>query len=103
MAALPAAIALAGRAAVAAKEIPRRMLGKTGLEVTILGFGAAWLGLYKSEEPAIALGRRALELGINFFDTARDYGMSEERLGKLLETAERLISRAGTTTMQLDR
>jgi len=51
----------------------------------MLSFGAAWLGIFRSEEPGIALARRALELGINFFDTARDYGSSEERLGKALE------------------
>ncbi len=51
----------------------------------MLGFGGAWLGIYKTEEPAIELGRRALDMGINFFDTARDYGVSEERLGKVLE------------------
>jgi predicted aldo/keto reductase-like oxidoreductase len=81
---LPAALGLFGSRA-AAKEIPKRVLGKTGLNCTILGFGAAWLGLYKTEEPAIELAHRALDLGINFFDTARDYGVSEERLGKALE------------------
>lgn len=84
LAALPAAVSLFGAEASAAKEIPRRMLGRTGLSVTILGFGAAWLGIYKDEKPAIELGRRALGLGINFFDTARDYGVSEERVGKAL-------------------
>jgi aryl-alcohol dehydrogenase-like predicted oxidoreductase len=82
---VPAALGLFGEPASAAKEIPRRILGKTGLSCTILGFGAAWLGLYKTEEPAIELGRHALDVGVNFFDTARDYGVSEERLGKALE------------------
>ena len=72
-------------ASAAPKEIPKRVLGRTGLNVTMLGFGAAWLGIYKDEKPAVDLGLRALELGINFFDTARDYGVSEERLGKALE------------------
>ncbi|HEV8385777.1 MAG TPA: aldo/keto reductase [Candidatus Acidoferrales bacterium] len=83
LAGLPAALSL--WAGPPAKEIPRRVLGRTGLSCTMLGFGAAWLGLYQTDEPAIELGRRALDLGINFFDTARDYGVSEERLGKVLE------------------
>jgi aryl-alcohol dehydrogenase-like predicted oxidoreductase len=82
---VPAALGLFGESANAAKELPRRILGKTGLSCTILGFGAAWLGLYKTDEPAIELGRHALDVGVNFFDTARDYGNSEERLGKALE------------------
>jgi aryl-alcohol dehydrogenase-like predicted oxidoreductase len=85
LAAVPAAVSLLGRDAAAAAPIPRRKLGRTGLDVTILGFGAAWLGLYRQEPPALELCQRALELGVNFFDTARDYGMSEERLGKVIE------------------
>lgn len=85
LAGLPAALSFLAGGANAAKEIPRRVLGRTGLSCTMLGFGAAWLGIYKTEEPALELGRRALELGVNFFDTARDYGVSEERLGKVLE------------------
>jgi aryl-alcohol dehydrogenase-like predicted oxidoreductase len=85
LAGLPAAFSFLAGGAFAAKEIPRRVLGRTGLSCTMLGFGAAWLGIYKTEEPALELGRRALELGVNFFDTARDYGVSEERLGKVLE------------------
>jgi len=85
LAGLPAALSFFAGGASAAKEIPRRVLGRTGLSCTMLGFGAAWLGIYRTEEPALELGRRALELGVNFFDTARDYGVSEERLGKVLE------------------
>lgn len=85
LAGLPAALSFFAGEAPAAKEIPRRVLGRTGLSCTMLGFGAAWLGIYRTEEPAIELGKRALELGVNFFDTARDYGVSEERLGKVLE------------------
>ncbi|MCL5289042.1 MAG: aldo/keto reductase [Acidobacteria bacterium] len=85
LAGLPAALSIFAGEARGAKEIPRRVLGRTGLSCTMLGFGAAWLGIYRTEEPAIELGRRALELGVNFFDTARDYGVSEERLGRVLE------------------
>ena len=64
-------------------------LGKTKLMVTRLGFGGAPLGgLYKDlpDETAVATVRRALELGVNFIDTAPKYGhgKSELRLGRAL-------------------
>ena len=68
----------------------RRTLGRTGIEVSVLGFGAAPLGLEYGEldeaEGARAV-RRAVELGVDFFDTAPYYGrtLSEERLGRALE------------------
>lgn len=67
-----------------------RDLGATGLSVSKLGFGCAPLG-NEFGETDVAEGRRAvhcaLDLGINFFDTAPFYGrgLSEERLGPALE------------------
>lgn len=60
------------------------MLGRTGFEVTILGVGG-WLGLLDDgqapkavrEKAAIEAVLRAVELGINYFDTAPDYGGGE--------------------------
>ena len=65
-------------------ELPRRMLGRTGFEVTILGVGG-WLGLLDDdqapkavrEKAAIEAVLRTVELGINYFDTAPDYGGGE--------------------------
>ncbi len=62
-------------------------LGKTNLRVTRLGLGGAPLGgLYQDvpEETVVATVRRALELGLNFFDTAPLYGhgKSEIRMGR---------------------
>jgi D-threo-aldose 1-dehydrogenase len=64
-------------------------IGRTELRVSRLGFGAVPLGgLYKdvSEDEAGATVRRALDLGINYFDTAPLYGFgkSEIRLGREL-------------------
>ena len=64
-------------------------LGKTKVQVARLGLGGAPLGgLYKdiAEETATATVRGALELGINFMDTAPLYGhgKSELRLGRVL-------------------
>ena len=49
-----------------------RTLGKTGLNVSVVGFGAIKLPDV-SEEQACATLHRALDLGINFIDTARNY------------------------------
>ncbi len=65
--------------------IPKRALGKTGLEVSIVGLGAGLLGDARLDDRAAdALVATALDLGITLFDTARSYGTSEERLGRAL-------------------
>ena len=68
-----------------------RTLGRTGLEVSVLGFGCGAVGglMVKGnaadQERAVA---RALELGINYFDTAAMYGNgeSERNLGRVCKT-----------------
>jgi hypothetical protein len=63
------------------KEI---ILGKTGLKVKPLGFGGIPIQSV-SEEEAIDVVRRCYDLGLNYYDTARGYTTSEERIGKALE------------------
>ncbi len=58
-------------------------LGRTGLMVTKLGFGGIPIQR-DSEDEAIAVVKRCLELGINFIDTANGYSNSEERIGKAI-------------------
>lgn len=67
-------------------EIPRRPLGKTGVEVSILALGGAHLGRIDREENAINLIHEALDAGVTFFDNAWEYhdGRSEEWVGKAL-------------------
>lgn len=66
-------------------SLPLRALGKTGLHVTALGFGAGPLGDGRiTESHADALVHAALDHGITMFDTAPSYGSSEERLGRAL-------------------
>jgi aryl-alcohol dehydrogenase-like predicted oxidoreductase len=65
-----------------------RTLGRTGLRVSVAGLGCGGnsrlgLGAGKSEEDAVALVRAAIELGVNFFDTAEAYG-NERVLGRAL-------------------
>src|SRR5438874_1163406 len=70
-----------------------RTLGKTGLDVSVLGYGAwgigqtMWIGA-DDDESRRAL-RRAIELGVNFLDTALGYGQghSEELVGQAAREA----------------
>lgn len=66
-----------------------RALGKTGIEISEIGFGCgnnAVLMVRASYDEQARAVRRALDLGINYFDTAFAYGMgkSEENLGRIL-------------------
>lgn len=61
-----------------------RTLGKTGLNVSVVGFGGIPIQRVSAVE-AHAIVNRALDLGINFFDTARGYTDSEEKLGAALK------------------
>ncbi len=65
--------------------LPTRPLGQTGFRASILGMGGVYL-TDGSETQIMAVLDRALELGINYFDTAANYGEgeSERRLGKWL-------------------
>ena len=58
-----------------------RKLGRTGLEVSCVGFGALPLPGLGEEEAAVVLNT-ALDCGMNFIDTARSYRESEELVGK---------------------
>jgi len=65
--------------------IPKRPLGKTGAEVTILGLGGEGiLRTFGQEEEAVPLIHRALDLGITYFETARAYSGSESYYGMAL-------------------
>ncbi len=67
-----------------------RSLGNSGLKVSIIGLGCNNFGMRCDEEQTQKVVRRALEQGINFFDTADVYGhqgLSEEYLGRALKGA----------------
>jgi aryl-alcohol dehydrogenase-like predicted oxidoreductase len=67
-------------------DLPRRTLGRTGLEVTVLSYGAMELrgsgGNPVSEERAGRILNAALDAGINLIDTSIDYGPSEDYIGR---------------------
>jgi len=67
-------------------DLPTRELGRTGLPVTMLGYGAMELrGAPRardiSEAQAETILNAVLDAGINYIDTSIDYGLSEERIG----------------------
>ena len=70
-------------------ELPKRTLGRTGLEVTTLGYGAMELrgapgGPQISDDAADKILNAVLDAGINFIDTSIDYGRSEELIGRFI-------------------
>jgi len=73
-------------------EMPMRMLGRTGVEVSLVGLGGWHLGFkYIDEELSIRIIRHAIDSGINFMDNCWDYndGASEKRMGKALKDGYR--------------
>ena len=62
-----------------------RTLGKTGLQVSEIGYGAAQIGNVSMPEDRVEKALNAvLDAGINFIDTAAMYGQSEARIGKFI-------------------
>lgn len=65
-------------------------LGSTGLKISRIGLGTVEIGLayglgnegLPSEQDAITLLKTVVEMGVTYIDTARGYGLSEERIGK---------------------
>lgn len=68
-------------------EVPRRQLGKTGVEVSALTLGGYHLGVPKDEQESIRIVQQAMDAGVNFMDNAWEYndGVSEMRMGKALQ------------------
>lgn len=66
--------------------LPQRVLGSTGVKVTILGLGGEGvLRTFGYDREAQAMIAAALEVGITYFETARAYSGSEAYLGKALK------------------
>jgi aryl-alcohol dehydrogenase-like predicted oxidoreductase len=70
-------------------DLPKQTLGRTGLRVTQLGYGAMELrGAPRareiSDEQSEQILRAVLDSGINYIDTSIDYGLSEERIGRFI-------------------
>jgi aryl-alcohol dehydrogenase-like predicted oxidoreductase len=79
----------------------KRQLGKTDMQVTMLGFGGAELGFhYASLETTTALLNEALDAGLNVIDTASAYLKSEELIGEAVGHRRQdyyLLTKCGAT------
>jgi predicted aldo/keto reductase-like oxidoreductase len=64
--------------------LDKRRLGRTNLQVSLVGFGGTWIAELSQEE-AVKVVRHAFDLGINYFDTARWDGDSEAKIGEALQ------------------
>ena len=64
-------------------QVPRRALGKTGEQVSIIGLGGYHLGTVGSSDVAVRLVQEAVDAGVTFFDNAWEYNdhRSEEWMG----------------------
>ena len=70
--------------ATAPHFVPKRTLGKTGVQVPILGLGTVLAGMGMKDEEAIALYERAIDLGVTYIDTAPFYGRAQVQLGEVI-------------------
>ncbi len=92
--------------------LPTNKLGRTGLEVTKLGYGAMevrgtriWGGRPVADDEAGRILNAVLDAGITFIDTANDYGRSEEYIGRFLEKRRDefvLATKCGCTVVHKD-
>jgi aryl-alcohol dehydrogenase-like predicted oxidoreductase len=92
--------------------LPTAVLGRTGLDVTRLSFGAMeirgsriWNGRPVTEQQAETILNAVLDEGINFIDTANDYGRSEEFIGKYIAHRRQefyLATKCGCTVVHRD-
>jgi aryl-alcohol dehydrogenase-like predicted oxidoreductase len=73
-------------------DIQKRRLGKTGVDVTLMGLGGEGvLRTFGHDDEAYALINRALDLGMNYFESARAYSGSESYYGKALRERRKEI------------
>jgi aryl-alcohol dehydrogenase-like predicted oxidoreductase len=94
------------------KVLPTSVLGRTGLDVTRLSFGAMeirgpriWGGRPVTDQQAETILNAVLDDGINFIDTANDYGRSEEFIGKYIAHRRDefyLATKCGCTVVRKD-
>lgn len=68
------------------EPIPRRQLGKTGVEVSLVGLGGYHLGIVKDDADALKMVHSAIDRGLTFMDNCWDYneGRSEDLMGRAL-------------------
>lgn len=78
-------------------QIPKRVLGKTGEKLSVIGFG----GIMLNDNPqdfANELVAKAYDLGVNYYDVAPTYGNAQDRLGPALKSYRKNCFLACKTT-----
>lgn len=72
---------------VPAGEVPKKPLGRTGVQVSAMGLGGYHIGSAETDQAAMEIVAKAFDHGVRFFDNAWEYhdGLSEERMGKALQ------------------
>lgn len=84
----------------------RRKFGRTGLEVSVIGFGGAPIGLLETEQQQVGrILNKLLDAGVNLIDTAAMYRGSEEAIGKAVSNRRDeyvLVSKCGQEFDDLD-
>jgi aryl-alcohol dehydrogenase-like predicted oxidoreductase len=70
-----------------ADQIPRKPLGRTGEQISIIGLGGYHLGTLRSLDDAVRIVQEAVDAGVTFFDNAWEYNdhRSEEWMGRALQ------------------
>jgi len=83
----PAALAPLAMTNTGPGQIPKKPLGKTGVNVSIIGIGGSTLGQAKSYEEAKQILDEAIDAGVDFMDNAWEYNehKSEEWMGQALQ------------------
>ena len=76
-----------GSSSMPSFQVPKRPMGRTGLQVSILGMGGFHLGAARSQDIVNDMVAKALDHGINLYDNAWEYqqGAGEERVGIALK------------------
>lgn len=87
------------------RPMPMRVLGKTGVKVSLAGLGTAQWRRRLTDRDALAILHRAIDLGINYIDTAYSYGggAAERKLGLGLRGGRRDKVFLTTKTIPRDR
>ncbi|NLH99864.1 MAG: aldo/keto reductase [Chthonomonadales bacterium] len=87
------------------KPMPMRTLGRTKARVSVIGFGSAPLGhSFQSQETFDRVVGEAIDLGVNYIDTATIYDVAQERLGSIVKPRrDKLFVVTKTRGMSKDR
>ncbi|MCS7223807.1 MAG: aldo/keto reductase [Armatimonadetes bacterium] len=100
------ALSLSGLAQQPSKAdpMPKRILGRTGVAVPVLGLGFGTVGTGLNEAQALSLMEAALDLGVTYWDTAPTYSRAQEYMGKIVpKVRDRIFLVTKTATQDGDR